>query len=357
VTKRLIVSTLVFATVVSLGCRKAGQSQAQSATGTSSPSQQAASSPAGGPAAPGTAPRVKPVPAQHPEIVARVNGEDIKRDELDMAIQTLQARAGTPVPPEQRDAVYRQVLDRIIGYHLLVQEAHNRKATAAPWQVDAQVDQIKKQFPNETAFNEMLKSRGVTLERLRQETADTLAVNSMLEQEVEPKVQVKDADIKTFYGENKARFRQEDAVHASHILIRVDPNADASTKAKARAEIDGVLKQIRRGADFAALAKKHSQDPGSAANGGDLGFFTRGQMVPTFEAAAFALKPGQTSNIVETQFGYHIIKVTEAKPGRDLGFDEVKDQISEYLRQQRRDQEGQAFVDRLKAKAKIDIRI
>ena len=239
------------------------------------------------------------------------------------------------MPPDQRDAVYRQVLDRIIGFHLLAQEARSRKVVPPPWDVDKQLGDLKKQFPNEAAFNQMLQTRGVTVEQLRKETESTLAVNQMLQAEIEPQVKVQDPEIKTFFDQNKARFHQQESVHASHILI----------------------KQLRKGAKFADLAKKFSQDPGSAQNGGDLGFFNKGQMVAPFDQAAFALKPGQMSGVVETPFGYHIIQVHEAKPARDVGFEEVKDQIREYLATQQREQKSQVFVDQLKTKSKISVLI
>jgi peptidyl-prolyl cis-trans isomerase C len=319
-----------------------------------------AATPAAGAAAavPGAAAAAaKPVPAQLPEVVARVNGDSVTKTELEMAVRTLEERARQSVPPEQRDQVFRQVLDRIIGYHLLVQESKTRNVVAPPWEVDGQIDQIKKQFPNDTAFQEMLKSRGVTLDKLRTDASQTIAVNKMLETELEPKLQVADADTKAFYEQNKPKFRQEDSVHASHILIRADQKADAATKAKAKAQASDVLAQLKQGAAFGDLAKKFSQDPGSAQNGGDLGFFSKGQMVPAFETAAFGLKPGQTSGIVESPFGYHIIKTIEFKAGRDVPYEEAKPQIADYLKQQLREKKSQEFVDGLKSKGKVEILI
>lgn len=315
--------------------------------------------PPAGSSSPVTAPEgaAKPVPAQLPDVVAKVNGDAVTRAELEMAVKTLEQRAQSSVPPEQRDTVYRQVLDRIIGFHLLAQEARSRKIVAPPWDVDKQLGDLKKQFPNEAAFNQMLQARGVNADQLRKETEDTLAVNQMLQAEIEPQVKVQDADLKTFFDQNKTRFHQQESVHASHILIRADEKADAATKAKAKAQAEDLLKQIRKGAKLGDLAKKFSQDPGSAPNGGDLGFFNRGQMVAPFDQAAFALKPGQMSGVVETPFGYHIIQVLEAKPGRDVGFAEVKDQIREYLATQQREQKSQVFVDQLKAKGKISVLI
>ncbi|MFO7695307.1 MAG: peptidylprolyl isomerase [Vicinamibacterales bacterium] len=177
----------------------------------------------------------------------------------------------------------------------------------------------------------------------------------MLKTELDPKIAVSEADVKTFYEQNKPRFRQEDSVHASHILIRTPEQADAAAKAKAKTQADDLLAQLKKGADFAGLAKKYSQDPGSAPNGGDLGFFSKGRMVPAFEEAAFGLKPGQTSGVVETPFGYHIIRVSETKAGRDLEYAEVKPQIEEHLKQQMRDAKSQEFVDQLRARGKVQI--
>ena len=357
----MIKKTAVLLFLIALSASACSKDSAKAPAQAASPGVAPAASPTTGgssPAAtPAPAPGVKPVAAELPDVVARVNGEDVKKSEIDMAVKSLEDRARTPVPAEQRDTVYRQVLDRVIGFHLLVQEAKARKVVAPPWEVDGQVEQIKKQFPSEDAFKQMLKSRGVTLEQLRADTAQTIAVNVMLKSELEPKITVSEADSKAFYEQNKSRFRQEDSVHASHILIRTPEQADAAAKSKAKAQADDLLAQLKKGADFADLAKKASQDPGSAQNGGDLGFFSKGQMVQAFEQAAFGLKPGQTSGVVETPFGFHIIRVSETKAGRDLGYEEVKAQIDDFLKQQLRDQKSQEFVDQLKAKGKVQILI
>jgi len=146
-------------------------------------------------------------------------------------------------------------------------------------------------------------------------------------------------------------------VRASHILIQVPKDADAATKAKAKAKAQDVLKQARAGKDFAQLAKDNSQDPGSAPSGGDLGFFGRGQMVPQFDAAAFTQKPGVVGDIVESDFGFHIIKVVEKLPASVVPFETAKPQIEQYLQNQAREQQTTAFVNGLKAKGKVEILI
>jgi peptidyl-prolyl cis-trans isomerase C len=142
-----------------------------------------------------------------------------------------------------------------------------------------------------------------------------------------------------------------ETARASHILFKVDEKADEAAKKKILAQAETVLKQVKGGADFAGLAKKHSAD-GSAQQGGDLGFFNKGQMVPAFDQAAFSMLPGQVSEIVTTQFGYHIIKVTDRKP---VAFDEVSPKIKEFLTEQQNRERAQAFIDGLKQKAKIEV--
>jgi peptidyl-prolyl cis-trans isomerase C len=158
---------------------------------------------------------------------------------------------------------------------------------------------------------------------------------------------VTEQDIKEFYDKNPNEFT---GVRASHILIRPQ-GADEASKKIAREETEVVLKEARGGADFAELARKHSAD-GSAQQGGDLGFFTRGKMVPEFSNAAFALQPGQISDVVETQFGFHIIKVTERK---EIPIAEATEKIRQFLTEKRRRERQQAFVAEVKGKSKIEV--
>ena len=163
---------------------------------------------------------------------------------------------------------------------------------------------------------------------------------------------VTDAEVQAYYNQHIADYQVKEQVRARHILIAVPEGADAKTDAAAKAKAEDLLKQIRGGADFATLAKANSDDPGSKASGGELGFFTRGKMVPAFEQAAFALQPGQTSDLVKTSFGYHIINVEEKKPEHTKTLDEVKGDILPVLQQQKVGAAEQAFANQLADEAK-----
>jgi len=311
------------------------------------------------PGAPTTAPAaaqapVKPLPAQLPDVIAKVNGERVERWELETAIKGVEGRAGSPIPPDRHDEIVRNLIDQLVAFHVLSQEAHARKLDATDTDVQARMGQFKGSFPDEKAFQQALTAQGMTLDQLQKQTRMGLDVSKVLDAEVNSKIAVPDADVDAFYKQNTERFKQGETVHASHILIGVPQGADAATKQAARAKAQQVLKQVKAGGDFAALAKANSQD-GSAQNGGDLGFFPKGQMEPTFEKTAFALKPGQTSGLVETPFGFHIIKVLERRAPRTAPLEEVAPQIKEFLSGQQRQAKITAFVDQAKAKSKIEI--
>jgi peptidyl-prolyl cis-trans isomerase C len=300
-------------------------------------------------------PTLKPVPAELPEIIARVNGEPINKVDFEKAVKNIEANAGGPVPPDQRDRVYRGVLDQMIGFRLLIQETKSRKMVVPDAELDKRIAQIRSRFPSEEAFKQALQQQNVTVEDVRTDTLNDMLVGNMLQAEVAPKVSITPEQVNDFYQKNPAQFQQPERVRASHILVGFPQNADEAAKNVARTKAGEILKDIKAGKDFAELAKQHSTDPGSGKNGGDLGFFQKGQMVPPFEQAAFALKPGETSDLVESQFGVHIIRMMERQTGRVVPLDEVRPKIEQYLEGQGRQQQTQAFVETLKAKGKIEI--
>ena len=314
----------------------------------------APAAPAPAPAAPTPAPAPRPVAAELPAVIARVNGEEIGRAEFEQTVKNVELRAGRPVPAEQRDQVFRGVLDDMIAMRLLKQEVLRRQLTATEAELAAAVKQLRQQFASEAAFSQALKAQKMTLDKLRVETRTQLLVSKMLDKEIGSQVAVKPADVSAFYEKNPERFQQPEAIHASHVLITVPQGADAATKAAARAKAEDVLKQARAGADFAKLARTYSNDA-SAPRGGDLGFFPKGQMVPAFEAAVFALAPNEISDVVETPFGFHVIKMLEKRTAQSVPFGQAAPQIEQYLRQEQQQAKTRAFVQQLRAKGNVQV--
>jgi peptidyl-prolyl cis-trans isomerase C len=341
-------------------CRKGPAPQATGATaGSGAPAASGAVQGSGTSALlPGLPPPPpKPVPAQLPAVVARVNGEDVKKEDFERMIKTIEARAGQPIPADRRDEILRNILDQLVVYTLLSQEFKARGLKIDDAQIEAKVQEVRQQFPTQEAFDKALKERNMTIDGFRKDARVDLSVNMVMDAELASVPGPSDAEAKDFYTKNPDRFKAPETVRASHILIKVDPNADAATKAKAKATIDAVLKKARAGQDFAKLAQTYSQD-GSAQQGGDLGpAFERGRMVPEFSNVAFSLKVNEISDVVTTQFGYHIIKVTEHNPPRTVAFEEAAPQLKQYLEGQKKQEKQTAFVEGLKKKSKIEVLI
>ena len=226
-----------------------------------------------------------------------------------------------------------------------------------PQEVTDRIAQIKQQFPSEAEFQKELTKRHTTMAQLQEEQRRDLLNAKTIEAEVAPRVAVTEQELDTFYKGNPDQFKEPETVRASHILIGVAKDAAPAAKQAARTEAEGVLKRVKAGEDFAALAKQYSKDPGSAAVGGDLNFFPKGQMVPAFDAAAFALKTGEISNLVETEFGFHIIKLTDRRAGRIVPLAEVKDRLEEFLKQRKQQELVQQYLLSLKAKYRVEVLI
>ena len=286
--------------------------------------------------------------------VAKVNGTAVTREQLERAINVMAAQNRLGQQPggttkEAEDAV----LDQLIAAELLYQTGSKQEMKDLDKQVAEKIAQSKAKFPDNAAFETALKSASLTVKELEDLIRKDIVINNLVDREVTGKITVSDADAKKFYDENIDKFKQGENIRASHILCGIDPKATAEEKKKAKEKAEALLKEIKAGKDFAELAKTNSSCP-SSAQGGDLGEFGRGQMVPPFEAAAFALKPGEVSNVVETQFGYHIIKLTEKKEAGVTKFDEVKERIQEYLKGMKMQKAVGDYIDGLKAKAKIE---
>ena len=287
---------------------------------------------------------------------AVVNGTIITQAELDsqMKIVIDRLRASGRLPePSQVDQIRSQVLENLIARELLYQESQKKGIKISEEEVNQQLIKVKAQFPNEAEFNNALNRMNLTEASIREKLERDLALRKLIDDEITPKVTVSDSEIRAFYDNNPATFTQPERVKASHILIKVDPQASAAQKAEAQKKINLVQARLQKGEDFGALAKEYSEGP-SGPKGGDLGYFTRGQMVKAFEEAAFAMKPGEVSGVVETKFGYHLIKVTDKTPEGTMPYDDVKDKLGEFLKQKKIQEEINVYVKKLEEKAKIE---
>ena len=288
--------------------------------------------------------------------VAVVNGVTISKDTYDRELDFFVRRAapgGQQIPDVQMAQMKSEVLESLIDRELLFQESKKKGIQVKSDAVSDQLQKIQQRYPNKEEFQKLLSNMGLTESDVQAQIERGMAIQKLIDKEVTEKIKVSDEETKAFYDKNPQLFQQPEQIKASHILIKVQADAPADQKAEARKKIEDVQQKVKKGEDFATLAKTYSEGP-SGPKGGDLGYFRRGQMVKPFEEAAFSLKPDETSEIVETQFGYHLIKVNDKKPAKKMTYAEVKDRLNEHLKKQKTDSEANADMEKLRKYAKIE---
>ncbi|RNC66310.1 MAG: peptidylprolyl isomerase [Desulfuromonadales bacterium] len=245
------------------------------------------------------------------QVVAEVNGDAITTEDFKKELENLppylKPMADTPEGK-------KELLDTMVVRELILQQARKDNLDKSP-EVAAKLEELKKR----------------------------VVVEAFLKKKVEEQVKISDEELKKFYDENKDKFKSGDQVRASHILMRSEKEAQ------------DVQKELKAGGSFEELAKKHSVDS-AAAKGGDLGWFSKGSMVPEFEKVVFGLKEGETSGIVKTKFGYHIIKLTGKRPAGTRSFEEVKEQIKAALLPNKQQEVFQKLKEDIKKDAKVSVK-
>jgi peptidyl-prolyl cis-trans isomerase C len=290
------------------------------------------------------------------DMVAVVNGTIITQGEFDRVLNyelRRAAQSGQQIPDAQMPKIENSVLDSLIVGELLFQESKKQGIEVKPETVTEQLAVVKQRFPSEVEFKKALEENKLTESKIKTDIKRDMAIQQLIDKEVDQKVQITDEEGKAFYDTNPQLFQQPERVKASHILIKVDEGASEEQKAEARKKIKEVQQKVQKGEDFAELAKTYSEGP-SAPRGGDLDFFGRGQMVKPFEDAAFSMESNETSDIVETKFGYHLIKVVDKQPAKKIAYADVKDRINKHLKDQKLRTERQLYFDKLKKDAKIE---
>ncbi|RLB27217.1 MAG: peptidylprolyl isomerase [Deltaproteobacteria bacterium] len=290
------------------------------------------------------------------DYVAMVNGKKISKEKYERELVSLKNRyeaSGRHLTALQEIELQKNLLESLINRELLYQESQKRGIKVDEAQIQKQFEAVKKHYPDEATFKKALEMAHYTESGVRSQLKRAIAIDRFIEQELKSKMQISDKEVRDFYDSHSDLFRRPSQVRASHILVKLSANPTKEEKDRAMKKVKEIQEKIRNGADFAELAKKYSDGP-SAKRGGDLGYFSKGQMVKPFEDAAFALDKGQVSDVVQTIFGYHLIKVTDKRPETSMPFEEVKDRLKNYLVDQKLKKMVQDYAENLKKKAKVE---
>lgn len=291
-------------------------------------------------------------------IAVTVNGIPIMETDIEADIKKMTAQAPPAYVEKNKEQIRRQVLDRRIAIQLIDEKSKAAQITITEEEVLAQVNEIvAQQRMSLEEFKKMLQARDMDYEEWKEQISWGVKLGKLVEVEFGDQLKITDDDANNFYSANIKQYETPEQVRASHILIRPDkgdPNTDPNeAKAEALAKAQDLLRQIKEeGADFVELAKVHSQSP-SKDKGGDMGFQPRGAWVASFEKVAFELKVGQISDVVETPYGYHIIKVTDRKEAGVKPFEQVREEIIKMLKQRKQGELFQKYLVQLRAGANI----
>lgn len=296
--------------------------------------------------------------AVNPGVAARVNGAEISNETWQRNyreyLRENNVNIVTSRDPEKLEDMRFEALDLLIEQELVWQAAKAQGVVAPDELVDASIEELLGSFPDADAFSRRITTEGYTEESYREHVRRLLSAQRYLDGVRMAAGEVSDEELEQFYQDNKIRLTYPEEVRVRHVLLTWKPMGTADDRGAIRRQMEGILAEARGGADFAELARTRSEDS-TAKNGGDTGFFHRGQMVPAFEDVAFSLKPGEISDMVETPFGVHILTLVDRREAELLPLDEVREKLRDYVSREKMKQAADDEVARLRGEAEIQI--
>jgi peptidyl-prolyl cis-trans isomerase C len=297
------------------------------------------------------------LPSGPSAVVIDVDGSKLTQGQLDSEIRKKMTVIKEKIPKEKmqqlRAEMRKQVLNDFTIRALLFNEINRLKITADDKEVSDAIERLKQSLPQGMTIEDLIKKNNMTKEKMYDEIRMGIKVNKLVLSQKGGKSMPADKEISKFYEKNKSKFMVPESVHVRHILIAKAADDSDKIKAEKRSKAENLRKQLLAGADFAEIAKNNSDCP-SKNTGGDLGTFSRGDMVKPFEEAAFTQEKNAIGPVVETDFGYHIIQVLERMAPKTMDLnDAMKTRISSYLQQQKQQETFESLLKKLKAKANI----
>lgn len=290
------------------------------------------------------------------KFVAIVNDEVITQQDIDQLLAVLYAQYSQEYKGDEllkkMEDVKKDILTQMIEDKLVLSRAKELGIKVTESEIDERLDYIKKNFPSEQEFYDTLKTQGITLANLKDRYRDQIMMKKLVDMEVRSRVSVVPSEVSGYYEKHKAEFRQGDKYRVKNILIKAQ---DAVSLELAKLEIEDIYARLKQGDNFDELAKLKSQGP-NASQGGDMGYIEPGQMLEVLDNAIFKLKPGEFSEPVKSEIGYHIFKVEEINPGKEPGLEEVQKDIQMMLFQNKFKAKIDEWLAGLKNKAYISIK-
>lgn len=293
-------------------------------------------------------------------IAAIVNDEIITLHEINREAQPAlrDADQKSPLDDTGRSKIRHAVLDQLVEKKLIEQKARELNIKIGDEEIRQAIDDVKRQnkIPSQEALVGALAAQGLTFDQYRDQLRDQLERLRLVSMEVRSKIQVGESEMRENYEANQAKYTEEESFHARHIFFRTSEKAPAEEIKRAMTTALMVLAEAKSGKDFVELAKSYSEDPAARKDGGDLGVFKKGDMLPELEQTILALKPGEVSELVSTPAGFHIIKLEERIKGKVKPFESVKTEIEDTIYRKKSEERFSQWAKELRSKASVDIK-
>ncbi len=289
------------------------------------------------------------------EVLAVVNEAKITRQDLEEEKSLLEAEMrhrSTPLSDSKLDRMKRQLVENLIERELLYQRAQQRELKIRPQWVDRAMLDLKDELKTRSGYRAYLEDANISQEQLKSRIRKGLIVRRLLRRDVIRQIKVSEAEMQAFYRSNTEFFQRREQIRVRHIMVAFDSQGEQASRSEARRRIQSIQDKVKQGGNFAALALDHSED-NSRTSGGDLGYLHRDQMIPAFADAAFSLKPGQISDIVETHLGYHLIQLVDRVPSSHLAYRNARTKIERTLRRNKEKKATDDYLAKLKRQASI----
>ena len=293
-------------------------------------------------------------------IVAVVNDDiitlhDVSREALPAL---LEADKKAPLNSLAKSQIRRTVLDRLIEKKLTEQKIKELNIKVSEEEIRQAIDDVRKQnnIPTQEALVAALAGQGLSFDQYRAQLQEQIEKLKLVSMEVRAKVHVGETEMRDYYSANLQKYTEDESFRARHIFFKTGEKATPEESQRAKATALSVLADVKAGKDFAELARKFSEDPAARKDGGDLGSFKKGDMQPELEKTILSLKPGETSDLVSTPIGFHIIKLETRVAGTAKSFESVKGDIEENLYRKKSEERFSQWAKELRGKASVEIK-
>ncbi len=297
-------------------------------------------------------------PGTGTNVIVSVEDNDLTEEQLAKIVnQRIQSSQMAGLQPQQKqmyaEQLKRNVIESFVDRSVLLETAKKKDIVVEKAEIDEVIEQVKGTVPGEMTFEQALARMGMTMDELEEQIKGELMVQELVEEKLKALPEIDEEQAKAFYQEREQEFTRGESAEVRHILVKVEEGADEATLEKKKAEAEQLRDKLEEGADFAELAKEHSEC-GSAASGGNLGVIEKGRTVPAFEKAAFSQEVGKIGPVVKSKFGYHIIEVLEKNESGAIPFENVKEDIMNYLSRQQSQEALNNYIEEEKSGMDIE---